>query len=63
VEDGFEEAAASGLGGSELRFKPVAKRHQLFDFGDDAVLFGKGGEGKNKLVAWANYQIMRPGKG
>lgn len=43
VKDGFEEAAALGLGGGELRFQAVAEGHQLVDFGDDAVLFGEGG--------------------
>ena len=41
MEDSFEEAAAFGLGGGELRFQPVAEGHQFIDFGDDAVLFGK----------------------
>ena len=27
-------------------FQPVAERHQFIDFGDDAVLFGEGWEGK-----------------
>lgn len=27
VKDGFEEAAAFGLGGGELRFQPVAEAH------------------------------------
>ncbi len=44
VQDGFEEAAAFGLGGGELRFQPVAEGHQFIDFGDDAVLFGEGWE-------------------
>ena len=41
LQDGFEEAAAFGLGGGELRFQPVAQGHQFVDFGDDAVLFGE----------------------
>jgi hypothetical protein len=41
VEDGFEEAAAFDLSRVELLFQPVAQRHQLFDLGDDAVLFGE----------------------
>ena len=42
MEDGFEEAAAFGLGGGELRFQPVAQGHQFIHLGDDAVLFGEG---------------------
>ena len=44
MKDGFEEAAAFGLGGGELRFQPVAQGHQLVRFGDDALLFGEGWE-------------------
>ena len=44
MENGFEKAAAFGLGGGELRFQPVAQGQQLVDFGDDAVLFGEGRE-------------------
>ena len=29
MEDGFEEAAAFGLGGGELRFQPVAQAHLM----------------------------------
>lgn len=39
VQDGFEESAAFGLGGGELRFQPVAQGHQFLNFGDDAFLF------------------------
>ena len=42
VQDGFEEAAAFGLGDAELGFQPVAQGHQFFDFGDDAVVFNEG---------------------
>ena len=41
MKDGFEESAAFGLGGGELRFKPVAQGHEFIDFGDDAILFGE----------------------
>jgi len=44
-KDRFEEAAAFGLGGGELRFQPFAQGQQFFDFGDDAVLFGEWWEG------------------
>ena len=40
VEDGFQQAAAFGLGGRELLFQPVAEGHQFVHLGDDAVLFG-----------------------
>ena len=39
-EEGVAEVAGVGLGGGELGFQLVAEGHQLFDFGDDAVLFG-----------------------
>jgi hypothetical protein len=45
VEHGFEQAAAVGLGGGELGFKPVADGRQLVDLGNDAVLLGKGWKG------------------
>ena len=45
MEDSFEEAAAFGLGGGELRFQPVAEGHQFIDFGDDTMLFGEGWKG------------------
>jgi hypothetical protein len=41
VEDGFEEAAAVGVGGGELRFELVAEGHQFIDFGDDALLIDR----------------------
>ena len=44
VQRNFEEAAAFGLGGCELRFQSVAQGHQFINFGDNAVLFGKGRE-------------------
>ena len=34
-----------GLPLSPRRLQPVAEGHQFIDFGDDAVLFGKGWEG------------------
>ena len=49
VQDGFEQPSAVGPGGRELRFQSVAQRHQFVHFGDDAVLFGKGREGKYYL--------------
>ena len=42
VEEGFEQAAAFGLGGGELLFQPVAEGHQFVHLGDDAVLLGFG---------------------
>ncbi len=44
VQRSFEEAAAFGLGSSELRFQLVAEGHQLIHLGDDAMLFGEGWE-------------------
>ena len=49
MKDGFEEAAAFGLGGGELRFQPVAQGHQFFDLGDDAMLFFDRRERENEL--------------
>jgi hypothetical protein len=46
MEDGFEEVAGFGLGGGELGFYLVAEGHEFIHFGDDAVLFGEGWEGK-----------------
>lgn len=46
MEQGFEEAAAFGVGDGELRSQPVAQNHQFIDFGDDAMLLGDGWEGK-----------------
>ena len=54
MEDGFEEAAALGLGGGELRFQAVAEGHQLVDFGDDAVLFGQRRKGDKNLSCFLN---------
>ena len=45
MQNGFEEAAAFGLGGGELRFQPVAEGQQFVDFGDDAELLFEGWEG------------------
>jgi len=45
-EKGIEQAAAGGAGGVEARLQPIAKRYQLIDLDDDAVLFGEGWEGK-----------------
>ena len=53
MQDGFEEAAVSGLGGCELRFQPVAEGHQLIHFGNDVVLFGEGWEWNGERV---NYR-------
>lgn len=39
LQDRFEEMAAFGLAGSELRFESVAKGQQFVHFGDDALLF------------------------
>lgn len=49
MQNGFEKAAAFGLGAGELRFQSVAEGHQIIDFGDDALLFGEGRERKEKL--------------
>ncbi len=45
MQHGFKQSSAVGLGGGELGFQLVAQRHQLIDFGDDAVLFGEGWQG------------------
>ena len=50
MHNGFEEAAAFGLGDGELRFQPVAEGHQLVNFCDDAVLFGKGREEHEEIA-------------
>lgn len=44
MEDGFEEAAALGLGPRELRFELITDRHQFVDLGDDAILLGEWGD-------------------
>lgn len=50
MQHGFEQAAAFGLGGGELRFQTVAQSHQFIHFGDDAMLFGEGWErGRNAV--------------
>ena len=46
LEDGFEQAAAFGLGGGELCFELAAHGHKLIDLGDYAVLFGDWWNGK-----------------
>jgi hypothetical protein len=48
-EEGVEQAAADGGGGSEARLQPVAQGHQRIDLGDDAVLFGEGWKGDAKV--------------
>lgn len=50
MKDGFKQAAALGLGDGELDFQAVAEGHQLFDFGDDAALFGEGGRGIERFL-------------
>ena len=42
VQRSFEEAAAFGLGGGELRFQPVAQGHQFLHHGNDALLLREG---------------------
>ncbi len=49
IKSGFKEPTAFGLGGGELRFQPVTHGLELFDFGDDAVLFGEGRMGSGQL--------------
>ena len=39
LDEAVGEVELGGLGGGEGRFELVAQRHQLIDFGDDAVLF------------------------
>lgn len=38
VEDRFEQAAAFGLGGGEMRSHLVTKRHQFINLDDNALL-------------------------
>lgn len=42
MKQDFEQAAAFGLDGAELCLQPVTEGHQFIDFGDDALLLGKG---------------------
>ncbi len=39
LDEAVGDGELGGLGGGEARFELIAKRHQLIDFGDDAVLF------------------------
>ena len=50
MEDGFEETAAFDLDIGQLGLQPVAERHQLFDLGDDAMLFGEGWDGDQRTA-------------
>jgi hypothetical protein len=50
MQNSFEETAAFGLSGSELRFQPIAHGHQFIDFEDDAVLFGERWNVNEKIV-------------
>lgn len=47
LDDGVGEGLLGGLGGLEFGFEGVADGHEFVDFGDDAVLFGYGGNGEN----------------
>ena len=49
VQEGVEEAVAGLVAGGKACFQAVAQGQQLIDPGDDAVLFGKGWEGKSKF--------------
>ena len=60
VKNGFEEAAAFGLGGGELRFQPVAQSHQFFDFGNDALLFGKRRDWDYNRPDFPHAQAIKP---
>lgn len=44
MRDRFKQAAATGLGGIELRVELVAEGHPFIELGDDAVLLGEGRE-------------------
>jgi hypothetical protein len=57
VKDRFEQAAAFGLSGSELRFQPVAQGHQLVHLGDDAVLLSEWWERHYCMVDLLRAQI------
>ena len=43
VYGGGGEGGVGGLGGGELGFEAVEDGHELVDAGDDAMLFGEGG--------------------
>jgi hypothetical protein len=45
-KEGVEQTGAGAIGSAEARLKLVARRHQLIDLGDDAVLLGNRREGK-----------------
>ncbi len=47
-EESVEQVAAGVVASGEARLQPVAQRHQRIDLADDAVLFGKGWEGKGQ---------------
>ena len=58
MQNGFEEAAAFGLGGGELRFQPVAQGHQFIHPSDDAVLFSEGRERNKKSLHTADTKVL-----
>lgn len=58
VQQGFEEARAGGGGGAEAGFQLIAERHQGFDLGHDAVLFGEGGEGEYHLAQVYDRNVL-----
>ena len=60
MQNGFEEAAAFGLGGGELRFQPVAQGHQFVYFCDDSVLFGEGWKGDSQRTNVVEIQPRLP---
>jgi hypothetical protein len=53
MEKCFEQATVFGFGSSELRFQPIAQRHQFIHLGHDAVLFSKGGMATGKRFNFA----------
>lgn len=60
MQNGFEETTAFGLGGGELGFQSITKRHQFFDFGNDAMLFGKRWDWNYNRPNFPHAQAVKP---
>lgn len=64
LDQGTGQMLTQLAGLAKTGFELVAERHQLIDFGDDAVLFWEWGQGNNCLFDFPEIQIgLRPTSG
>jgi hypothetical protein len=58
VEEGFEKVAALRSSRRELRFQPIAQRHELVHPGDDAPLLGERWKRNEKRLYTADPEVL-----